>query len=102
MNNETKRTRLTVQDMVRLSVLVAIMLLLELTGLGMIKTAGLEITIFLVPVIVGAIVMGPGAKLLLRNAGSVLPSQGTVSELWQALGLDAQGIALSVREVLHE
>ena len=40
--------------------------------------------------------------LLLRNAGSVLPSQGTVSELWQALGLDAQGIALAVREVLHE
>ena len=37
-NNETKRTRLTVQDMVRLSVLVAIMLLLELTGLGMIKS----------------------------------------------------------------
>ena len=45
---------------------------------------------------------GIQAKLLLRNAGSVLPSQGTVSELWQALGLDAQGIAQAVREVLHE
>ena len=65
MNNKTKRTRLTVQDMVRIPVLVAIMLLLELTGLGMIKTAGLEITIFLVPVIVGAIVMGPGAGAFL-------------------------------------
>ena len=70
MNNETKRTRLTVQDMVRLSVLVAIMLLLELTGLGMIKTAGLEITIMLVPVIVGAIVMGPAAGALLRPEDS--------------------------------
>ena len=45
---------------------------------------------------------GIQAKLLLRNAGSVLPSQGTVSELWQALGLDVQGIAQAVREVLHE
>ena len=59
MNNETKRTKISVQDMVQLSVLIAILLLLELTGLGMIKTAGLEITIMLVPVIVGAIVMGP-------------------------------------------
>ena len=45
---------------------------------------------------------GIQAKLLLRNAGSVLPSQGTVSELWQALGLDAEGIAQAVREVSHE
>mgnify|MGYP007107171270 CR=1 FL=1 len=59
MNQETKRTKLSVHDLVQLSVLIAIMLLLELTGLGMIKTAGLEITIMLVPVIVGAIVMGP-------------------------------------------
>ena len=79
MNNETKRTRLTVQDMVRLSVLVAIMLLLELTGLGMIKTAGLEITIFLVPVIVGAIVMGPGAGAFL---GGVF---GCIS-FWECFG----------------
>ena len=65
MNNETKRTKISVQDMVQLSVLIAILLLLELTGLGMIKTAGLEITIMLVPVIVGAIVMGPAAGALL-------------------------------------
>ena len=65
MNQETKRTKLSVHDLVQLSVLIAIMLLLELTGLGMIKTAGLEITIMLVPVIVGAIVMGPAAGALL-------------------------------------
>ena len=39
MNQETKRTKLSVHDLVQLSVLIAIMLLLELTGLGMIKTA---------------------------------------------------------------
>ncbi len=87
MNNETKRTRLAVQDMVRLSVLVAIMLLLELTGLGMIKTAGLEITIFLVPVIVGAIVLGPGAGAFL---GGVF---GCIS-FWECFGKSAFGVAL--------
>ena len=87
MNNETKRTRFTVQDMVRLSVLVAIMLLLELTGLGMIKTAGLEITILLVPVIVGAIVMGPGAGALL---GGVF---GCIS-FWECFGKSTFGAML--------
>ena len=87
MNNETKRTRLTVQDMVRLSVLVAIMLLLELTGLGMIRTAGLEITLLLVPVIVGAIVMGPGAGAFL---GGVF---GCIS-FWECFGKSTFGVAL--------
>lgn len=79
MNQETKRTKLSVHDLVQLSVLIAIMLLLELTGLGMIKTAGLEITIMLVPVIVGAIVMGPAAGALL---GGVF---GLIS-FWECFG----------------
>ncbi len=37
---------------------------------------------------------------LLRNAGIALPSQGTTAQLWHALGLDAEGIAKAVREVL--
>ena len=72
MKCESPRTKLSVQDMVQLSVLIAIMLLLELTGLGMIKTAGLEITIMLVPVIVGAIVMGPAAGALLGGVCGVV------------------------------
>ena len=51
MNNETKRGKYTVHDLVRISVLVAIMLLLEVTGLGMIKMPGLEITLLMVPVL---------------------------------------------------
>ena len=44
---------------------------------------------------------GAGAKrLVLRNAGTALPSQGTTAELWHTLGLDAEGIAQAVREVL--
>ena len=87
MNQETNRTKLSVQDMVQLSVLIAIMLLLELTGLGMIKTAGLEITIMLVPVIVGAIVMGPGAGALL---GGVF---GLIS-FWECFGKSSFGAVL--------
>ena len=87
MNQETNRTKMSVQDMVQLSVLIAIMLLLELTGLGMIKTAGLEITIMLVPVIVGAIVMGPGAGALL---GGVF---GLIS-FWECFGKSAFGAVL--------
>ena len=87
MNQETKRTKLSVHDLVQLSVLIAIMLLLELTGLGMIKTAGLEITIMLVPVIVGAIVMGPAAGALL---GGVF---GLIS-FWECFGKSAFGVVL--------
>ena len=49
----------------QLAVLVVILLLLELTGLGFIRTPGLEFTIMTVPVIVGAIVLGPGAGAIL-------------------------------------
>lgn len=87
MNQETKRGKYTVQDLVRVSVLVAIMLLLEVTGLGMIKTAGLEITILLVPVIVGAIVMGPATGMLL---GAVF---GLIS-FWECFGKSAFGVVL--------
>ena len=87
MKCESPRTKLSVQDMVQLSVLIAIMLLLELTGLGMIKTAGLEITIMLVPVIVGAIVMGPAAGALL---GGVF---GLIS-FWECFGKSSFGVVL--------
>ncbi len=87
MNQEKKRGKYTVRDLVRVSVLVAIMLLLEVTGLGLIKTAGLEITILLVPVIVGAIVMGPATGMLL---GAVF---GLIS-FWECFGKSAFGVVL--------
>lgn len=87
MNNETRRGRYSVQGLVRISVLVAIMLLLELTGLGMIKMPGLEITLLMVPVIVGAIVMGPGAGALL---GGVF---GCIS-FWECFGRSQFGAVL--------
>ena len=87
MNNETKRGKYTVQDLVRISVLVAIMLLLEVTGLGMIKMPGLEITLLMVPVIVGAIVMGPASGAIL---GGVF---GCIS-FWECFGRSQFGAML--------
>lgn len=39
-------------------------------------------------------------KIRLRNAGTALPTQGSAAQLWHELGLDAEGIAQAVREVL--
>ena len=39
-------------------------------------------------------------KLRLLNAGEVLPAQGSVEQLYRALGLDADGVSAAVREVL--
>lgn len=62
----------------QLSVLVAIMLLLEATGLGYIKTAGIEFTIMMVPVIVGAVILGPGS-------GAILGGMFGLTSFWEAL-----------------
>ncbi len=50
---------------VQLGLFTAIILLMAFTPLGYIKTAGLEITLLVVPVTVGAIVLGPVAGAIL-------------------------------------
>ena len=42
-----------------MALLVAIILLMAFTPIGYIKTAGLEITLIVVPVAVGAVTLGP-------------------------------------------
>ena len=39
-------------------------------------------------------------KLRLLNAGETPPAQGSVTQLYRALGLDADGVSAAVREVL--
>lgn len=74
--------------LVRLSVLVVILFLLELTGIGYIKTPGIELTILQVPVIVGAIILGPGA-------GAILGGVFGLTSFWQAVsGKSAFGLML--------
>ena len=39
-------------------------------------------------------------RYALRNAGEALPAQGSTAQLRHVLGLDAEGMAQAVREVL--
>ncbi len=49
----------------QLGLLIAIILVMAFTPLGYFRTAGLEITLLMIPVTVGAIVLGPGAGAIL-------------------------------------
>ena len=73
--------------LVELAVLTALELMLEMTGLGYIHTGTLEFTIMQVPVIVGAIVLGPTAGLIL---GSVFG----LTSFWQCFGKSLFGTPL--------
>lgn len=51
----------------------------------------------------GALLLERGAgieRYALRNAGEALPAQGSTAQLRHVLGLDAEGMAQAVREVL--
>jgi len=73
--------------LVELAVLVAILLLLELTGLGYIKTGFLEFTVMQVPVAIGAILLGPAA-------GAVLGGVFGLTSFWECFGKSAFGAIL--------
>lgn len=51
--------------LVQIAILAAILFFLEVTGLGFIRIGAVSMTIMQVPVIIGAIVLGPGAGALL-------------------------------------
>lgn len=74
--------------MTELAILIAVVVLMAFTPIGYLKTAGLEITFITIPVIVGAIVLGPKAGAIL---GGVF---GVTSFLQAALGMSAFGVLL--------
>ena len=73
--------------MVELAVLLAILLMLEITGLGMFKTFGLELTILQIPVVIGAIVLGP-------SAGAALGCAFGLISFWECFGKSQFGVEL--------
>lgn len=87
MSNVQTNTSRSVRYLVQLSVLMAILLVLEFTGIGMIKTPFLEFTVMQVPVIIGAIVMGPAA-------GAVLGGVFGALSFWECFGKSAFGVTL--------
>lgn len=87
MSGANTNTSKKVRYLVHLSVLVAILLVLEFSGIGMIKTPFLELTIMQVPVIIGAIVMGP-------TAGGILGGVFGLLSFWECFGRSAFGATL--------
>ena len=60
-----KNGKLNTTYMVEMALLIAIILIMAFTPIGYIKTFGLEITLIVVPVAVGAVVLGPAAGAIL-------------------------------------
>lgn len=73
--------------MIELAILTSIILFLESTGLGMFKTFGLEFTILQVPVIIGAVVIGP-------SAGAALGAVFGFVSFWECFGKSPFGASL--------
>ncbi|MGI6537691.1 MAG: ECF transporter S component [Caldicoprobacterales bacterium] len=82
-NNVSPRTK----KMVLLAILGAIMLILAFTPLGYLKVGVIEISFMMIPVAVGAIVLGP-------DAGAVLGGIFGATSFIQALGMSPFGVAL--------
>lgn len=89
-----KSSKVNVTYLVELAVLIAIILIMAFTPIGYIKTLGLEITLIVVPVCVGAVTLGPLAGLIL---GTVFG----VSSFIQCFGFSAFGATLlSINPIL--
>ena len=53
-----------VTKMVQMAILIAIIVLMAFTPIGFIRTAGLEIQLIMIPVVIGAMILGPAAGAL--------------------------------------
>lgn len=81
------KTGVNIQKLTQLAILTTIILLMAFTPIGYIKTFGLEITLIVIPVTVGAIVLGPAA-------GAFLGGVFGITSFIQCFGLSPFGAAL--------
>ena len=63
--NQTQTSRIGIHYMVELGALVAIVFIMAFTPLGYIPMPGIKISLMVIPIAVGAILLGPGAGALL-------------------------------------
>ena len=84
---ENKLVKVNVNQMVRLAILIAIILLMSYTPLGYLKVGTVEITFIMIPVVVGAVVMGP-------KAGAFLGGVFGFTSFLQCFGFSAFGTVL--------
>lgn len=83
MERATEKTRRLVQ----MAILIAIMLILAFTPLGYLKVGAIEITFMTIPVVVGAIILGPAS-------GAILGGVFGLTSFIQCFGLSGFGAAL--------
>lgn len=92
--SKTTTETFSTKYLVELALLVAIILLMAFTPIGYIKTAGLEITLIVIPVAVGAVTLGP-------TAGAILGAVFGITSFIQCFGMSAFGtMLLGVNPVL--
>ena len=82
-----KQSKFSTKYLVELALLVAIILLMAFTPIGYIKTLGLEITLIVIPVAVGAVTLGPAG-------GAILGGVFGVTSFIQCFGMSAFGTIL--------
>ena len=73
--------------MVEMALLIAVILIMAFTPIGYIRTLGLEITLIVVPVAVGAVTLGPAA-------GAALGAVFGITSFIQCFGMSPFGAAL--------
>ncbi len=76
-----------IYDMVLLAILVAIMLIFNFTPLGFLKLGAIEITFMILPIAIGAILLGP-------TAGAILGALFGILSFIQCFGASPIGIVL--------
>ena len=79
--------KFSTKQLVEMALLTAIIILLAFTPIGYIRTLGLEITLIVVPVTVGAVTLGP-------SAGAVLGAVFGITSFIQCFGMSQFGAAL--------
>ena len=82
-----KQSKLSTKYLVELALLVAVILLMAFTPIGYIKTLGLEITLIVIPVAVGAVTLGPAG-------GAILGGVFGVTSFIQCFGMSTFGTIL--------
>lgn len=80
-------TNFRTEKMVQMALFIAIIVIMTFTSIGYIKTFGLEITLLVVPVAVGAIALGP-------TAGAILGGVFGITSFIQCFGMSAFGAML--------
>lgn len=81
------KSKFATKYLVEMALLVAIILIMAFTPIGYIRTAGLEITLIVVPVAVGAVTLGP-------KAGAVLGGVFGITSFIQCFGMSPFGTVL--------